>query len=323
MYQQVFLTSILDIPEQIGLFADTVGWDVDLSDPSQPLITHPTITGAIPFRVQASITGTNNQNHDLIVDTTDPVGLSSAVTRSPKLAGTANNPTVPNPTSIHLFGDLTEPFIACVIEYGLNLYRHTYLGYVEKTFGYDGGEIIAGTAGPDSTPATELSYANDAIKYLFSGKSSVFLANQSGGMHLDHPSAPVSWLRNRIPLTGSVMTQFANDMLLGGYRDGINDPFLARGQSSYAGAAVLTPINMFVAQPITGDVRFIPVGAPHRVRLVNMRNLDLGQVLNIGGDTWRAFPAMAKRPQTTMPIGGGNYRQFESSFELGLAYRED
>jgi hypothetical protein len=323
MYQQVFLTSVLDIPEQIGLFADLVGWNVDLSNVQQPILTHPSFVGALPIRVRAAITGTNNQNRDLIFEVQNPVATSTAITRSPKLAGTANNPTVPAPTSIHLFGDITNPFIACVVEYGNNLYRHSYLGYVDKTFNYNGGEIIAGSAGPDSTTAANVFYAEDLVKYLFTGKSSVFPANTSGGMHLNHPNSAIAWYQNRIPLTGNGFASFTNNMVLGGYRDGFNDPYAARGQSSYAGAAVLTPINMFIGQPITGDVRFIPVGNPHGVRLVNVRNLANGQVLNIGGELWRVFPAISKRPETQMPLGGGNYRQFETSFEVGYAYKEN
>jgi hypothetical protein len=323
MYSQIFVTSILDIPQQIGIFAGAVGFTVNNSNPNQPIITHPTFPGALPIRVRASISGTNNQNHDLIFESTNPLATSSAVTRSPKLAGATNNPTVPAPTSIHLFGKLSEPFIACVIEYGPNRYRHSYLGYLEKAFPYNGGEVIAGTAGPDSTPAATISYTAGNVKYLFGGKTTLLATATSGGVHIDHPNAPTPWLVNRIPSTGNVMTAFTNAMVLGGFKDGYNDPFVARGQSSYAGAAILTPVNMFTAQPISGDCRFIPLGAPYNARLVNMRNLSPGQTVDIAGELWKCFPAMTKRTETTMPLGGGNYRQYETSFEIGYAYREN
>lgn len=322
-YLQVFISSMLDIPNQIGAFAQSIGWTVDTSTPNQPILTHPTIPSALPIMVRATIGGTNNQDQDLIFEVQNVLATSSAVTRSPKLSGATNNPTVPVPTSLHLFGDLALPFIGVVIEYGFNRYRHAYLGYLDKAFDYTGGEIISGTNGPDANAAVDLSYLDPTIKYLFSGRASNFADSFSGGARVSHPSAPVQWYENVIPNSSTVFTQFTNNRIMGGYRDGFNDPYVSRGQSSFAGAVVLTPINQYVSQPITGDVRFVPVGAPFGVRMVNMRNIEPAQTVNIAGDLWKCFPAISKRTETLMPRGGGNYRTFETSFEVGYAYKEN
>jgi hypothetical protein len=322
-YQQIFVNSILDIPAEIGNFADLNGWDVDLTNPNQPILTHPFLVGALPMRFRATISGANNQNHDLIIESTNPIATTTAVTRSPKLSGTTNNPTVPVPTSVHLFADVTgEPFISGAIEYGTNRFRHFYFGYMNKADNYIGGEIISGSAGPDSNTAANILYADTlAGKYLFSGKQSVFTVNQSGGARVDISGNPTTWRVNQTPSGTSIFTLFNNTQLLGGFRDGLNDPYIARAQSSYAGAAVLVPVNMYATLPITGDTLFTPLGDPEGVRLVNIQNLEVGQVVDIGGVLWKCFPAMSKRLEVNMPNGGGNYRQFESSWNVGYAHR--
>jgi hypothetical protein len=329
-YQQTNIVAVTDIPDIVATFAQANGWVVNTATAGAPVFTHPSLAGALPMRLTATIGGTNNQNHDVIWEEANvSVSTSKAVCRSPKLAGSSNNPTVPSPTNLHLFVSLTpEPFIAGVIEYGFNLDRHFYFGYLCKAGVFDGGEVICGMAGPGAIfTNSDISYTDESsFKFLFEARhdSNILADADSGGVHVDHPNNPNPWRVINATDAPSPFGNFAGDEIIGGFGDGINDGYLARGNSSYAGSAILSPINMYMSKPITGDTLFTPVGSPAGVANVNMRDLEPGQQVTIGSDTWRVFPAAAKDARTVMSgnVANGYYRDYETSFYVGHAYLE-
>jgi hypothetical protein len=326
MYSSVSVSSILDIPAEIGTFADAVGWTTDLTLPNEPILTHPSLPGAIPFKVRALISGTNNQNHDVIVESANPIVTNTAVLRSPRLAGSSNNPTVPLPTTIHLFGSLTpEPFIACVVEYNTNLFRHLYIGNMEKIGAYDGGEVICASRGAGSVLSSNVNYnATNAFKWLFGsrGATSAFPESQCGGVHIDHVDSPEAWRTFFGDYGSTPFDSFTSKNVSGGYNDAINDGYVSRGRSPFAGVNILVPINLYAARPITLDVTFRPIGRPAGVRNIHIQDIEPGQEITLGADTWKIFPAVSKRTETAMPGTslGGNYREFETSGYLGHAF---
>lgn len=328
-YQQVSVTTINDIPAAIATFAAANGWTVNNADPAQPIFSHPAKPGSLSFRIRASISGANNQNKDVIIEDTGVTATSKAVMRSPKLAGVANNPTVPNPTSISMFtGLFPEPFIAVAVAFGVNLYRHMYLGFMDQIGNYTGGEVICATGGSSSVTQTSLGYqAATAFKHLFKARHSTNIVAKadSGGVRVVHADNPVAWrVCNSTTALSLTFASFLGDEVIGGFGDGYNDVMTSRALSSYAGAVVLTPCNLLISRVISGDVRFKPIGNPSGVRLVNMRDLEAGQQILIASEAWRVYPAVSKRIETAMPAtsGGGFYREFESSVNLGYAYRE-
>ena len=327
-YAQYNISAITEIPALVGSFADTQGWDVDSTNVNQPIITHPTLSGAIPFRLTASIGGTNNQNHDLVLTAVSPPVTTSTVrTRSPKWNGSFNNPAVPLPTKLHVItGLLPEPYLIMTIEYGFNLYRHLYFGYMEKLGDYTGGEVISGQRNADTSQAGgfTVSYLNESHQYLFNGRHTTsVVSSDSGGVYINHADNANKWRVFSSTTSGTI----GNDALptfdalgvIGGFRDGWNDGYLARAKSSYSGAGILVPINLYVPEPITGDVRFIPIGHPAGVRLVHMQNLEPGQEITVGDETWKVFPAFSKQSYEAA-AKGTYYAAAETSYHVGYAF---
>lgn len=329
-YQQVPVTNITDIPAAISAFALANGWAVNNANPAQPIFSHPSKPGSMTFRVRALVSGVNNQNRDIVIsDATGLLATNSAVMRSPKLAGSANNPVVPNPNSLQMFtGLFPEPFIAVAVSFGANLYRHIYFGFMDRIGTYTGGEVMSATAGSSAVINSPVSYtATNMFKHLFGGRrvTAIVAKSESGGVRVVHAGNPTPWRVFSSPSTISTpFSSFIGDEAIGGFGDGYNDVMVARAQSSYAGAVVLVPCNILTSRVITGDVRFRPIGNPSGVRLVNMRDLAEGQQITIASEVYRVYPAVSKRSELVMPATalGGNYREFESTFQLGYAYRE-
>lgn len=345
MYAHHSITAITDVPALVGTFAASVGFETDLTTPSQPVISRPqggdSNSGSnsnlygdtIPWKVSASVAGsTHTLKVEAVEDPLDSNSLlyqrvtSYAIFASPVVG--AGAPAVVLPTDVHLIGSLTpEPYLAIIVQYGVNLYRHMYIGNMEKIGSYEGGEVIAATDGPGNS-STSRAYYDLNMKYLFGARSDRRSAAESGGVHVDHDDNASKWRRFR----GSVATNVSNllsfptDGVIGGFNDAINDGYLARGRSPFAGQQMLTPINLYAADPIVGDVEFKPIGRPAGVRLVNVQDITPGQEIIVGGMLWRVFPSHARRFETGMPEStnvGSNPPEFETSYWVGYAYAVD
>lgn len=326
-YQTEAVTAMTDIPALVAAFADAEGWTVDVTSPNAPIFTLPTTDTLIDWQLTAAVSGVD---HTLTWTANgSAVPTSSANTRSPKLApASGTTPDVPPPATLHMFispAPAEEPYLAIVIEYLPNLFRHLYLGRMERLGDYAGGEVIAATQNPMASSTSTIDYNNfDHVQHLFTSRSDVWSSTQCGGVHIDHADNPDPWRKFRGQNTGGI-TSLPSDAVLGGANDGINDGYLANGESNFAGLNPLISINLYAVKPITGDCSFIPIGRPAGVRLVNMRNLDPGDSIEIASTTWRVFPGMAKSAEVDMPrdASHGNWRTFETSHYIGYAYPEN
>jgi len=318
MYSTHAIASVLSIPALLATFADTLGWTADTSSPDQPIISAP-FTGSVPWRVRASEAGTSK---DVVVEAVNtPSVTSSLFARAPIINGAALNPT-----AVSFIGGLTpEPYIAIVVKYGADYYRHLYIGYVEKIGDWTGGEVISGTQGPIAATVATHSYIPEAggVRYLGNARQTVSAANVSGGVRLAHADSSTNFRSFRAPTNSTALTGFTQDNVIGGFGDAINDGYLARGRSPFAGVQPLVPINLYAPIPIIGDTSFRPIGHMSGVRLVNMADIAEGAVIEIGGESWRCYPALRRSLATTMPPGTGNWRQYETSYMVGYAYRDE
>ncbi len=336
-YSQHNIAAITDVPALLGTFAAANGFEADLTDPNAPVISMPGDSNSVEpnllFQIAASISGTNNQNHDLFIqegiDSNSVLDTTRAVLTSPKLSGAVNNPTVTLPTKLHIFGNAVAtdyPFLAAVIEYGFNQYRHAYFGKMEGRGGYTGREVVAACTGQRDSGGTPLNwYSEGAAKFLFSGHTgSMWSEHDSGGVRVIHAGNSREWRPFVSPRNSvSPLDEFTADHCIGGFGDAINDGYVIRGKSAFAGANILVPINLYAPEPITGDVSLVPLGRPPGVRMVNMQDLEPGASIVVGNETWRVFPALSKRTDIVSVVGGGNWPTFETSYYLGYAYLEE
>jgi len=342
-YEVHSITAITDVPALVGTFAASIGWETDLTTPTTPILRRPQggdsnsgsnsaneAADAIPFRVSASVAGST---HSLSVagyqydeesnSAINALAVGAAVFSSPIVG--AGSPAVVLPTQVHLIGALTpEPYIAIIVEYGTNLYRHMYIGNMEKIGNYEGGECIATTDGPGSSTLARAFYDLN-MKYLFGGRQNRRSAAESGGVHVQHADNAYPWrfFKGSIAESSTNLLSFPVNGVIGGFNDAINDGYLARGRSPFANQQMLSPVNLYAADPIVGDVEFRPIGRPAGVRHVNVQDLQPGQEIIVGGMLWRVFPSHSRRAEQTMPEStnvGSNPPEFETSLWVGYAY---
>lgn len=324
MYSAFDITAITDIPSLVNTFAASAGWTVTGTSGS-PILTHPTLGSPVSFQLSAGI---SSFDHTLAWSAVSaPSVTSQAVVLSPKLNGTSTVPIVAIPTRVHLFADVTpEPFMAIVIEYGFNMYRHLYFGYLQKFGNFTGGEVIAG-AGFGSIQAGNpypKAYQASDTQYLFGARQNQWPDNKSGGMRIVHAdNATNPWRIFQAPLGNNSPTVIPATAAIGGFKDDANDGYLARGKSSFAGTNPLVPMTLYSVKQGGNPPIFAPVGIPTGVRMVHMQDIDPGTSILIGSVSWRCFAAFRKNLSDTVTRTlSNNWGSDETSSWVGYAYPE-
>lgn len=358
-YQAYSVASMADIPALVGAFASNLGWNVDTTVANAPKIKHPTLSGAkqVAFSfVQAhpsnSIDVQSYYDRLLIsfVDTTVGTEPTAAVD-APRFynAATPTIPTTPAPTQLHMFGGTSPDYwLAGVIAFGFNLYRHFYFGYPEKIGNYGNGEIITGSRASSFqstySSGAKYHYNNaDRLWYPFSAMNGRYTytsgASANGGVYITHNNIANRWNRffiNSRSLTSrgnsvsACVTTLLNSLsagtVFGGAMDAVNSGYLYSGDNSLMGGALLVPINLYICNTISGNKVIHPIGRPNGVRLVNVRSLNPEQIVQLGSDQWKVFPIFCRNiadsylhgpSDTTQPQWGVD----ENSFIIGQAYK--
>lgn len=328
-YQEYTISALADIPSIVSTFAAAMGWNV-VAD----VLRHPNYEGAGPggpgFKLSTSLVGLLD---DLTWNCTTGETATTATLRSPILS-TVENPTVGNrvlPTKLFLIGMLLpQPYLAIVVEYGYNMYRHLYLGFLEKQGTFTGGVCIAASAGRWTvTSETPRWSRSDFRQGLFNANQSLWAANRAGGVLAISADNPSSWRNFRASgsptsSSDSLYQSMSNTMALGGFGDGLNDPYVAKGKAQMAGANVLVPINLCLPRMLSTDFRLKPIGIPSGVRMINIQEIEAQATLSLGSDTWHSFAEAKKSSSATIPkpnMSGSQYRLDENSYYLGYAYR--
>lgn len=310
-YQSYTIAALSEIPPLVADFAPGNGWTVTGSSDA-PVLTRS--GGGMSFQL------TYNASHVLIwTETGGSVATTSARIRSPMLNGSISTPTVSMPTKVHLFASADpEPFLSIVIEYGINSYRHLYLGNMVKMGSYSGGEVISGAQPNASSDRYAYPMTFMDAQYLFAGnRRSTGSLDVRGGVRVIHSDNPIPWRRFYGPAY-PYFDQNDSTFAVGGFGDDINDGALVRGSSPFNGVYVLTPINLYISLADASSTNFAPIGYPAGVRLVNMANLAPGAEVTIGGITWKCFPVFSIDNWYIYKSSG--WAANESSYNVGYAY---
>lgn len=323
MFQEYNIAALTDILPLLEGFAEDAGWTVG-SDAGNPTFTPPGGSTAIKCRYIQTGTGAS-QRQALFLDMPADVPVISAYITNPRTGTNAAAPGHTQPTKLCLFGDAR--FIAIVVAYGYNRYRHLYMGVMEHLGDYTGREVISGVNVFDSHSTSQnVSFRDTTAQYLFGATHTISggipwnNAAWQGGVHIVHADEPDPWRDFVRPASPST---FSPDFAAGGFKDDVNDGFLARAKSEYAGQHVLTPINLYAAAPSNN---WRPLGRPPGVRLVLMEGVDPEQSIIVGTKQWRVFPHSTKRLTPTYPVGDGvigRYPDEDGSYLVGYAYQEE
>lgn len=331
-YQEHVINSHAEILPLIKPFADSVGWVTTL-DGANPVLTYTGGDAPIPYKLVAG-----SSSHSFPTLVWEPVGVTGAKKATmvaPIFATDAapSSPFSPAPTKVFLISAMTpQPYFAIVVEYGFNLMRHLYFGYMEKVGDYTGGEVVSAVNGYNGIGgAANLSYlelANYGCKWLFSGGGTADLPqDERGGVMVTHANNPNPWRHFALggPTTTNSDNSFPDDAALGGFRDAINDGYLARGENSIGNANPLVPIELLIVRKNAGDTLFRPIGRPAGVRMLNLKGLETYGQVTLGSDVWHWFPAISKQQAINSPRAGtsnGFWRKQQTSYQLGYAYKE-
>lgn len=343
-YQVSSIGAVSEIPALVKSFADTLGFTTATISGTQVTVKHPTYTPARVFNVQSIISGSAATLRHQISVGCDAPGSTAAIAESPKLNPTqVNNAaavTVILPTKLHLFGKLEgnasdsgETFIAGVIEYGYNLYRHFYLGYIEKLTAFDNGEVVSGSAfwpvGKNSNSAIYCDVEDS--RYPFSANNGVAGDAGNGGAYIVNAGNAVPWrsFSSGTWTPGHTLDQhfatYGGSVILGGYKDNMNAGYVYAGKSAYSGAQMLAPVNLYVGKRVSTTQYFQPVGRVAGTRMVHMEDLEPGDEVSIGTELWRVFPVFAKSTTlsytTTISTAANAFPVGNSSYFLGMAYK--
>lgn len=342
-YSVSSIGAVTEIPALVKAFADSLGFTTTGSGTSVT-VKHPTYTPAKTFTVQSIVSGSAATLRHQISVNTDAAGSTAAICESPKLNPTqVNNASavvVSTPTKLHLFGKLAggasdsgETFIAGVIEYGYNLYRHFYLGYIEKITAFDNGELTTGSAfwpvGKNSNSAIYCD--SDDSRYPFSANNAVAGDAGNGGAYIVNAGNAVPWrlFSSGTWTAGHTLDQhFASsggNVILGGYKDNMNSGYMYAGKSAYSGAQLLAPVNLYIGKRVSSTQYFQAVGRASGVRLVHMEDLDPGAEVTVGSQVWRVFPVFSKSNTlsyaTTISTVAHAFPAGNSSYLVGMAYK--
>lgn len=342
-YSVSSIGAVTEIPAVVKAFADSLGFTTTGSGTSVT-VKHPTYTPAKTFTVQSIVSGSAATLRHQISVNTDAAGSTAAICESPKLNPTQVNSAaavvVSTPTKLHLFGKLAggasdsgETFIAGVIEYGYNLYRHFYLGYIEKITAFDNGELTTGSAfwpvGKNSNSAIYCD--SDDSRYPFSANNAVAGDAGNGGAYIVNAGNAVPWrlFSSGTWTAGHTLDQhFASsggNVILGGYKDNMNSGYMYAGKSAYSGAQLLAPVNLYIGKRVSSTQYFQAVGRASGVRLVHMEDLDPGAEVTVGSQVWRVFPVFSKSNTlsyaTTISTVAHAFPAGNSSYLVGMAYK--
>lgn len=322
MFQEYNIAAMSEVPALIGSFAASVGWTV-AGAANTPIITTP--GGSLPFTVSYATRGSGASLRQTVrVDNT--ANAYAAVTSAPRRRNGANSTSVPvqvAPTKLIMIGGLLpQPYLVAVIAFGFNLYRHLYIGNMEKMGNYTGGEVIAGSFNNDS-PNYDCNYRNSQTQYLFNSWNNTgapWTDAECGAVRVTHADNPSARRRFR-QLVGDIDTNsMTADAVIGGFKDDINDGYLMRGESSYSGAAILVPVNLYAVRPSS---RISPLGRVAGVRMVRMDDIEPEATIIVGGEQWYVVPMFRKNVLNegiSFPAYG--YPTDETSYLIGMAYKK-
>jgi len=320
-YSTHTINTMGEIAALVVAAVNTAGWTNNGTD---------TITLPGGMTVILSSIDTTSEKSFRLEDTTDNTRYTEF--RGPYLNGTATGvPADTPPTKLHLFtGATPDDFVAGVVEFGFNAYRHFYLGHMEKIGNYTSEGILSSnqfdyTYG--STTYPDWKYPSN--RYLFGARCIDSTIRPGGGgvdiQHIDRIDP--DWARLGDQSTSIVNAQqgLTTNNVLGGNMDGINTVHVHQAKSAFAGQNVLVPPNLYLTEGAGTTVRLRPIGKPHGVRLVNMQDLDTDTSIVVGADTWRVFAEFRRTNffnGTRDAVAPNRYLNEELSYYLGLAYLE-
>ncbi|MCE8012897.1 hypothetical protein [Billgrantia desiderata] len=204
-------------------------------------------------------------------------------------------------------GNAPEPWLLVTVMTEPGIYRHGFLGYLERYGAWDGGAAIdtCNFGHSTATGRPPLGWSNQDSHMLFSGNtrfsfSTTFRpAGNLGGVMIQNAGLGNSPLA-RFCTTGNnypADAPRAGGGAVDSYARRLRDP----GVNPLSGEAALAPITLFA--DMLRNSTWTPLGRVPGLRLVNIANFDPGERYSYAGKAWRIFPLCRKSGD---PFNTGN-----------------
>lgn len=208
-------------------------------------------------------------------------------------------------TAYHFFAGSEEDqeYLHAAVEIAAGHFRHFAMGQLIKVGVYTGGTYVSAVRWDNSTSNQNNPEAS-AHTFICDAQSS------SGTEHvwIDYDGKTDNWQR------AVQASDFTTTRCTGSVRgNGMDNMFENRGYLRWNLRSVPAPLNYFANR--ASSLRSFIGRIPH-MRVFGMQNLSPGQVVTIGGDSWKVFPVC----QRTESFGSGN-SSIESSGYYGYGYR--
>lgn len=215
-------------------------------------------------------------------------------------------------SSVWLFGgNDPQPWLLIVIMTEPGVYRHAYLGYLDRYGAWTGGAVLDGVSFGHRGGYDPLAWDSEYSHMLFSP------SRWDGGVYAEAGPRGGVFVRGAAGASPAVSfvedtsSYFPDDAPVGGggygdyYARALRDP----GTAPYSGEAALITIVLFADMLRTG--RWAPIGRVPGIRMMHITDYDPGELYSYAGKNWRVFPLCRKAGS---PFNTGN---------LGLAVLEE
>lgn len=327
-YQTGTSLTIEDLMQQLSTFLQANGWTEDFAttgDPGRIAYSKNNIFVAFQY-TEATDGGTlacyQSLSNDDSVNVFDSTGDSGAGVRSTSPSafdtGRSCNLIAGPHAAYHFFEQDSGPaYCHIVLEVDTNRFRHFGFGELEKIGDWTGGEYCYGHFWAQAISQID-SPINAGHAFLLDGNSGVSI-NGKATIHVeDQPESGTIWGavggRQPFPMSNDPA---GNPRLpvIGGSRGGIVAPVMSQFRSSQLTAfKPLLPQPVLVADTTGSPDTYRLLGTHPDSRIINIANLDPGEIFLVAGESWFAFPWVRKQFLQN---------NTEESWNGGVAYRQE
>ena len=319
-YTDFPITTLAETVNHVNTFATgTLGWTSNFTG----TIRSP--NGSIDWEYTAS-DASSPHPHILVTNYAD-INMR-AKSWAPVVDGTQYSPQTKTPERLFLFG--TADYLAIVIRFAGGIYRHMYIGVLNKAGNYTNGDIVSsndffakdGTI--DSSITRPLFTASDVRPFGLDPFSDYFKNKEDFGcVYLQHTDALRSLWHFYDGRDGTIdsSTDYEPDTVCGGGTLWF-EVLRNTSRTSFSGVVPLQTYELFVAHgTVNTDLTLIPIGHPKGVRGCNIQPFNPEEEIVVGAETWKVFPEFRRDPSLSSSPDTGYYPVSEASGYAGIAYR--
>lgn len=273
-----------DLISKLRTFAIANGWTIGLTSGSSPVfinaargIYFSVVTGADYIFIKGATGHSTGAAWDAQPGT--PSGMV-ATTQVNDCAG---------PHKLYYFFG-TEQYLHVVIETVTNKFKHFVMGQLEKNSTYTGGAYVDGSYHEMQTiTSPPMNFPDDlGHRYLFDATGSGTFGG-TGRIRVDIDGKTNNWMGYGAAGVASVETNSIKGVTRG--TSSLMSAMHLASPNAFNQRTVLSPILLAAAR---GSGLYSLIGAPKDMRLVNMKNLNPGEIMVIGSDEWYVFPHIQK-----------------------------